>query len=153
MSHNSLTPAKYAHRIKATPANPDAAPEADSPQDVNTRAVNLDGDGVAYIDHVEGRVELTVKMRGRLHTSLILSPDEAGQLGMALARPDGPVLDDFFAVADAMRADPAVLAKQWGTAPAEDACACPDDRCAGCHHDADLEHCPCADSLAMDDAR
>lgn len=96
--------------------NSPAPVEADSPADVTTRAVNLDGDGVAYIDHVEGRVELTVKMRGRLHVSLILSPTEAGQIGMALARPDGPVLDDFFSVADAMRTDPAELAKQWGTA-------------------------------------
>lgn len=109
---NPMTPAKaakYARQISSS------AP--DSPEDhaVATRAVNLDGDGVAYVEHIDGRVELTVKMRGRIQAALILSPGEAGQIGMALARPGGPVLDDFFAVADAMRADPATVARTWGT--------------------------------------
>ena len=43
-----------------------------APGDLCTRAVNLDGDGVAYVEHVEGRVELTVKMRGRLNVALTL---------------------------------------------------------------------------------
>lgn len=93
-----------------------AAPEADSPEDVCTRAVNLDGDGVAYVEHVEGRVELTVKMRGRLNVALTLSRAEAVEIGLALARPEGPVLDDLFRVADAMNADASTLARAWGTA-------------------------------------
>ena len=116
---NPMTPAKaakYARQISSSAL--DSTPVADSPEDhaVATRAVNLDGDGVAYVEHIDGRVELTVKMRGRIQTALILSPGEAGQIGMALARPCGPVLDDFFAVADAMRADPATVARTWGTA-------------------------------------
>ena len=81
------------------------APIADSPEDITTRVVNLDGDGVAYVEHIDGRVELTVKMRGRIQVALILSTAEASALGMSLARPSGPVLDDFFAVADALRMD------------------------------------------------
>lgn len=86
-------------------------PWADSPEDVATRAVNLDGDGVAYIEHVEGRVELTVKMRGRLNVALTMSTSEAAEIGLALARPGGPVLDDLFRVADAMSADASTLAR------------------------------------------
>lgn len=65
--------------------DPDETPVADSPTDVTTRAVNLDGDGVAYIEHIEGRVEMVVKMRGRLQVALILSPGEAGEIGRALS--------------------------------------------------------------------
>lgn len=96
--------------------NSAAVPVTDSPEDVCTRAVNLDGDGVAYVEHVEGRVELTVKMRGRLNVALTLSRAEAVEIGLALARPGGAVLDDLFTVADAMHADAAELVKHWGTA-------------------------------------
>lgn len=98
-------------------------PWADSPEDVDerpsdvtTHAVNLDGDGVAYIEHVEDRVELTVKMRGRLNVALTMSTSEAAEIGLALARPGGPVLDDLFRVADAMSADASTLARAWGAA-------------------------------------
>lgn len=82
----------------------DEVPEADSPEDIDegitTRPVNLDGDGVAYIEHIEGRVEMTVKMRGRLQVALILSPDEAEEVGLALARPHGPTVGDVFDMHD-----------------------------------------------------
>lgn len=32
-----------------------------------------------------------------------------------------------------------------------DTCGCPDDRCIGYHHDADVDECPCVLSLAADD--
>lgn len=92
--------------------NDTSAPIADSPEGVRTRAVNLDGDGVAYVEHVEGRVELTVKMRGRLNVALTLSRAEAVEIGLALARPEGPVLDDLFAVADAMHLDASQMLKR-----------------------------------------
>ncbi len=76
--------------------NDTRTPRADTSGDVTTRAVNLDGDGVAYIEHIEGRVELTVKMRGRLQVALILSPDEADEVGQALSRPYGPTVGDAF---------------------------------------------------------
>lgn len=104
-------------------ATVDAIPWADSPEDVDerpsavtTHAVNLDGDGVAYIEHIENRVELTVKMRGRLNVALTMSTSEAAEIGQALARPDGPTLSDLFAVSDAMNADASTLARTWGTA-------------------------------------
>ena len=111
---NPMTPAKaakYARQISSSAL--DSTPVADSPEDhaVATRAVNLDGDGVAYVEHIDGRVELTVKMRGRIQAALILSPAEASALGMSLARPGGPVLDDFFAVADAMHLDASQMLK------------------------------------------
>lgn len=86
----------------------DAIPEADSPDDVDERTVEL-SDGIAYVDHTEGRVEVTLRLRGRLAGSLILSPAEADALGMALARPHGPTTGDLFAVADAMHLDAAAL--------------------------------------------
>lgn len=82
----------------------DTTPWADSAEDIDegitTRPVNLDGDGVAYIEHIEGRVEMTVKMRGRLQVALILSPDEAEEVGLALARPHGPTVGDVFDMHD-----------------------------------------------------
>ena len=100
---NPMTPAKaakYARQISGSAL--DSTPVAGSPGDhaVATRAVNLDGDGVAYVEHIDGRVELTVKMRGRIQAALILSPGEAGQIGMALARPDGFTLDDYLTMRD-----------------------------------------------------
>lgn len=61
-------------------------------------------------------------------------------------------IGDLFRVADALGVSAADLMRMRNPATGS-ACGCPDDRCAGYHHDADLEHCPCADSLAMDDAR
>jgi hypothetical protein len=82
----------------------DAAPLADSPEDVDERTVDL-ADGTAYVDHAADRVEVTIRLRGRLAGSLILSPDEADALGMALARPHGLTVEDLWTVADTLRTD------------------------------------------------
>ena len=95
----------------------DTIPEADSPEDVTTRTVPLDG-GTAIVEHVGDRVEVTIRLGARIVAALALSRAEASALGMAVARPDGPVLDDLFAVADAMHADASTLAHAWGTAQA-----------------------------------
>ena len=91
------------------------APIADSPEDVLTRTIPLDG-GTAIVEHLGDRVEVTVRIGHRLTAALVLSPAEASALGTAIARPDGPTLDDLFTVADAMHADAAELVKHWGTA-------------------------------------
>lgn len=100
---NPMTPAKaakYARQISSSAL--DSTPVAGSPEDhaVATRAVNLDGDGVAYVEHIDGRVELTVKLGSRIVCGLALSPAEAEQIGTALARPDGYTLDDYLAIRD-----------------------------------------------------
>lgn len=64
--------------------------------------------------------------------------------------PREATLDDLFRVADALGVSAADLMR-FGSRG--DACGCPDYRCAGYHHDADLDHCPCADSLAQDGPR
>lgn len=114
MPHLSLSPAKYAqqltaHQEKTMPADiitPPidendwaGVPVADSPEDVVTRTIPLDG-GHAIVEHVEGRVELTVKLHDRIVCGLALSPAEAEQIGNALARPDGFTLDDYLTMRD-----------------------------------------------------
>ena len=89
--------------------------DTSAPEDVTTRTVPLDG-GTAIVEHVEDRVEVTIRLGARIVAALALSRAEASALGMAVARPDGPVLDDLFAVADAMHADASTLARAWGTA-------------------------------------
>lgn len=98
MTHHATQPhpVETAMGSDAWCGDPEETPVADSPADVTTRAVNLDGDGVAYVEHIEGRVELTVKMRGRLQVALILSPAEADEVGQALSRPHGPTVGDAF---------------------------------------------------------
>lgn len=91
------------------------APVADSPEDVHARAVPLDG-GTAVVEHVGDRVEVTIRLGARIVAALALSRAEASALGMAVARPGGAVLDDLFAVADAMHADAFTLARARGTA-------------------------------------
>ena len=86
-------------------------PEADSPEDVHTRTVPLDG-GTAVVEHVGDRVEVTIRLGARIVAALALSRAEASALGMAVARPDGPVLDDLFAVADAMNLDASQMLKR-----------------------------------------
>ena len=90
-------------------------PIADSPEDVLTRTIPLDG-GTAIVEHVEDRVEVTIRLGARIVAALALSRAEASALGMAVARHGGAVLDDLFAVADAMHADASTLARAWGTA-------------------------------------
>lgn len=121
MPHLSLSPAKYAqqltaHQEKTMPtanlhadalmhdppideADWTCVPVADSPEDVSTRTIPLDG-GTAIIETLPGRVELTVKLGSRIVCGLALSPAEAEQIGTALARPDGFTLDDYLAMRD-----------------------------------------------------
>lgn len=121
MPHISLSPAKYAQQLTAhqettvptanmhadalmydPPIDEDdwtGVPVADSPDDVTTRTVNLDG-GTAIIETLHGRTELTVKLGSRIVCGLALSPAEAEQIGTALARPDGYTLDDYLAIRD-----------------------------------------------------
>ena len=138
MPYQSLTPAKYAQQMRPTAtaahgeaytdltraimerhivsaATLDEVPVADSPEDVTTRTIPLDG-GTAIVEHVGDRVEVTVRIGYRLTTALVLSRDEASALGAAIARPDGPTIGDLFTVADAMHADASTLARAWGTA-------------------------------------
>ncbi|MDN5688000.1 MAG: hypothetical protein L0G94_15180, partial [Brachybacterium sp.] len=119
--------------------NSQDVPVADSPEDVTERTVTL-SQGIAHIERIADRVEVTVKLRGRLAAALILSEQEAEQIGMALARPGGWTVGDYWDIQDQLDG----IATE---------CACPDDRCAGYHHDADLDHCPCADALATDAGR
>ena len=78
-------------------------PVADSPEDVTTRTIPLDG-GTAIVEHVEDRVELTIRLHDRIVCGIALSRAEASALGMA--------------VADAMHADASTLAHAWGTTQA-----------------------------------
>ena len=91
------------------------APVADSPEDVITRTIPLDG-GTAVVEHVGERVEVTIRLGDRIVAALALSHAEADMLGMAIARPAGPTTGDLFRVADAMHADASTLARAWGTA-------------------------------------
>ena len=77
-------------------------------EDITTRTIPLDG-GTAIVEHVEDRVEVTIRIGARIVAALALSHAEADMLGMAIARPGG---------ADAMHADASTLARAWGTAQA-----------------------------------
>src|SRR5699024_3857686 len=82
------------------------APIADSPEDVLTRTIPLDG-GTAIVEHVEDRVEVTIRIGARIVAALALSHAQADMRGMAIACPGG---------ADAMHADASTLAHACGTA-------------------------------------
>lgn len=116
MPHRSLSPAKAAaaarrtaHQEKTMPADiitPPidendwaGVPIADSPEDVTTRTIPLDG-GTAEVVHVDGRTELTVQLGQRIACALVLSPVEAEQIGNALARPGGWTVGDYLAIRD-----------------------------------------------------
>ena len=77
------------------------APIADSPEDVTTRTIPLDG-GTAIVEHVEDRVELTIRLGERIICGLALSPLEAAAIGRALHSPDGATTGDLFHVADTL---------------------------------------------------
>lgn len=81
-----------------------------------------------------------------------LSPAKYAQQMKSAAVLDSPdaTLDDLFRVADALGVSAADLLRTRENRPTGDVCGCLDDRCAGYHHDADLDHCPCADALAKD---
>lgn len=105
MPYTSLTPAKYAQQLNASPVTaPDSAPWADSPEDVITRTVPLDG-GTAVVEHAEDRVELTIRLGDRTVIGLALSHMEAANLGRAIASPDGATTGDLFHVADTLGVD------------------------------------------------
>src|SRR5699024_7185865 len=103
MPYTSLTPAKYARQMK-TATELDAIPEADSPEDVITRTIPLDG-GTAIVEHVEDRVEVTIRLGGRYVLGIALSHMEAANLGRAIASPDGATTGDLFHVADPLGVD------------------------------------------------
>lgn len=128
-------------------SNDTRIPWADSSDDITTRTIPLDG-GTAIVEHTMDHVEVTIRLGSRTVFGIQLSHLEASALGMAIARPDGVAVPDLFNMADALGVEASdLLRMREGKATA---CACPDDRCAGYHHDADLDHCPCADSLAQD---
>ena len=77
---------------------------ADSPEDITTRTIPLD-DGTAIVEHVEDRVELTIRLGERIVCGLALSPLEAAAIGRALHSPGGATTGDLFLVADALGVD------------------------------------------------
>ena len=77
------------------------APIADSPEDVTTRTIPLDG-GTAIVEHVEDRVELTIRLGERIVCGLALTALEAAAIGRALHSPDGATTGDLFHLADAL---------------------------------------------------
>ena len=77
------------HNDTATPE-----PIADSPEDVTTRTIPLDG-GTAIVEHVKDRVELTIRLHDRIICGLALSPLEAAAIGRALHSPDGATTGDL----------------------------------------------------------
>lgn len=81
----------------------DQVPEADSLSDITTREIELDG-GHVTVEHFYGadggRVEMTVHLGGVLRSSLILTADEGEALGMALARPYGLTVGDYWDLCD-----------------------------------------------------
>ena len=120
---------------------------ADSPEDVTTRTIPLDG-GTAIVEHVENRVEVTIRLHDRIVCALALSRAEASALGMAVARakasaeaqnidvtshfegnlkkrasgsgrqPADYKLTRLAAYLVAMNGDASTLARAWGTAEA-----------------------------------
>ena len=77
------------------------APIADSPEDVTTRTIPLDG-GTAIVEHVEDRVELTIRLGERIVCGLALTALEAAAIGRALHSPDGATTGDLFHLADTL---------------------------------------------------
>lgn len=74
-------------------------PVADSIEDITTRTVPIDG-GAAVVEHIDGRAEITVRLGDRIVCGLALSEREADQLGMALARPGGFTVGDYWDMQD-----------------------------------------------------
>ena len=77
------------------------APIADSPEDVTTRTIPLDG-GTAIVEHVADRVELTIRLHDRIVCGLALTALEAGEIGRAMASPDGATTGDLYHLADTL---------------------------------------------------
>ena len=99
MTH-SLSPAKYAQQLNGH--EPDIRPIAGSTEeDVTTRTIPLDG-GTAIVEHVDGRAEVTIRLGGRIVCGLALSEREADEIGMALARPGGFTVGDYWDMRDVL---------------------------------------------------
>ena len=77
------------------------APWADSPEDITTRTIDLDG-GTAVVEHTGDRVEVTIRLGNRSVLGIALSHMEAANLGRAIASPDGATTGDLFHVADTL---------------------------------------------------
>ena len=59
-------------------------PVADSPEDVTTRTIPLDG-GTAIVEHVEDRVELTIRLGERIVCGIALTALEAAAIEIGRA--------------------------------------------------------------------
>lgn len=91
-----------------TPLPAVETPEADSPEDVLTRTIPLDG-GAAVVEHAEDRVEVTIRLGGRTVLGIALSHMEAANLGRAIASPAGATTGDLFHLADELGVDAAEI--------------------------------------------
>ena len=76
-------------------------PSAETPEDVITRTIPLDG-GAAVVEHAEDRVEVTIRLGDRTVLGIALSHMEAANLGRAISSPDGATTGDLFHVADTL---------------------------------------------------
>lgn len=94
MKFRDMSPTELAAHLPSA-----ETPEADSPEDVITRTIPLDG-GAAVVEHAEDRVEVTIRLGDRTVIGLALSHMEAANLGRALASPDGATTGDLFHLAD-----------------------------------------------------
>lgn len=77
-------------------------PFADSSDDITTRTIPLDG-GTAIVEHTMDHVEVTIRLGQRIAAALVLSPTEADALGMALARPGGFTVGDYWDMCDQLK--------------------------------------------------
>lgn len=74
-------------------------PWADTAEDVTTRTIPLEG-GTAIVEHVDNRAEVTIRLGDRIICAVALSTSEAQQIGMALARPGGWTVGDYWDIHD-----------------------------------------------------
>ena len=92
-------------------------PIADSPEDVLTRTIPLDG-GTAIVEHVENRVELTIRLGERIVCGLALTALEAAAIGRALHSPDGATTGDLLHLADTLGVNAGDIMRLSGTTEA-----------------------------------
>ncbi|MGP5671422.1 hypothetical protein [Brachybacterium alimentarium] len=88
-------------------SNDTRIPWADSSDDITTRTIPLDG-GTAIVEHTMDHVEVTIRLGQRIAAALVLSPTEADALGMALARPGGFTVGDYWDMCDQLKPTHAV---------------------------------------------
>lgn len=78
----------------------DTTPWADSDADTTVRTIDMDG-GTAHVEHFpDGHAELVVRIGTRVAAALVLSGTEADNIGMALARPGGFTVGDYWDIHD-----------------------------------------------------